>query len=113
MPDPGQLKVYVCSACYSEHPRTHIRILPAWNEYVQDFVTAYRCDRCWTDTLAWTRLKAVVLTEDTREKFCLFLDRHDCREAAEIIRHASLDNADRQVGIVLDSIACSSLVLAP
>jgi hypothetical protein len=111
MPDPGQAVFYVCSGCFSEHPRSHIHVLPTWNEYLQDFVTTFRCDKCWTDSLAWTQLKAVVLTEDTREKFCLFLDGHDCAEEAAIIRHASLEDAGRQVGIILDCIASGSLYL--
>jgi len=105
--------MYVCSGCFSEHPQTHIHVLPAWNEHVQDFVTAYRCDKCWTDTLAWTRLKTVMLTAGTRERFCLFLDRYNCKEAAEIIRQASLEDADCQVGIVLESIASGGLSLSP
>lgn len=113
MPDPRPAEMYACSGCYSEHPRTEIHVLPTWNEHVRDFVTSFRCDKCWTDSLAWTRLKAVVLTEDTREKFCEFLARHDCGEAAEIIRQSSLEDAARQVGIVLDSLEAGRLVLSP
>ena len=105
--------MYVCSGCFSRHPKADIRVLPTWNEYVEDFVTSFRCAQCWPDSLAWTRLKAVLLTEDTREKFCQFLARYDCGEAADIIRRAPLDDAARQVGIVLDCIEAGSLRLTP
>ncbi|HTX67167.1 MAG TPA: hypothetical protein VMD31_15455 [Opitutaceae bacterium] len=104
---------YICSGCLTQHPRARIHVLPTWNEHVADFVTSFRCDRCWQEALAWTRLKAAVLTPATREQFCQFLERHGGGEAAGIIRQATLEDAACQVGIVLDCIEGDRLRLMP
>jgi hypothetical protein len=103
--------MYICSGCYSQHTRKHISVLPTWNESAEDFVTSYRCDGCWDESLAWTRLKALVLTEDTKEKFCQFLERHHGGEPAGTIRRAPLDDAEHHVGTILNCIAEGTLVL--
>ena len=104
---------YRCSRCGTVHPFSSIHVVPAWNENVLDFLTSYRCDQCWVETLSETKLKTVVLTDEVRQKFCDFLDRHEYDEVAQALRGAKLDNSARAVQKFLDHVQAGDIVLEP
>src|SRR5262249_30627544 len=44
----------LCSGCYEILPEPQIHVIPFFNGSVGDFVTTYRCGKCWLGALADT-----------------------------------------------------------
>ena len=83
----------MCSRCGVKQPLESTMVLPAWNESVEDFLTSFRCERCWRGTLWETRVKCIAdnLNEDIRDKYCNFLESHGFETQSQKARQASLE----------------------
>src|SRR5260370_17041371 len=40
-----------CSGCYEIFPEPDIHVVPSFNDSAGDFVTSYRCGKCWLSAL--------------------------------------------------------------
>jgi hypothetical protein len=92
----------VCSGCFTACSGTAAHVIPWWNETLGDFVTTYRCDRCWLGSLGETKDKVQSWDAGTRDKFCEFLERHRLSEIARQVREASLPEASRLAVVFLN-----------
>ena len=87
--------VAMCSRCGAKQPLVSTMVLPAWNESAEDFLTSFRCERCWRGTLLETRVMCNLdnLNEDIRDKICAFLEFHGFETQSQKVRQASLEEA--------------------
>ena len=103
----------LCSACMTTSQVAEAHVIPWWNDDRQDFLTTYRCGGCFLKSIGETRSKISLLDADIREKFCEFLERHGYTMDAQVIREASLEDAARMIGTVLDAIESGDVRLSP
>ena len=87
----------LCSGCREPCPSDEAHVIPHWNEVREDFLTTYRCGKCWKPALGETRIKIESLDTEACEKFCKFLERHRFTDV-EIVRRASLADASKMIG---------------
>ena len=62
---PEERQIF-CSACFQVVPEFLIHVLPHFNDHVSEYVTSYRCERCWSQSLDETRTR-IAKTEDWAE----------------------------------------------
>ena len=103
----------VCSACFDVCSGDNAHVIPWWNPDVEDFITTYRCGRCWLSSLDETATKIVELDDDSRKKFCDFLRRHYAPDLADELLAMSLVDASATVESLLDKIRSQQIVLSP
>lgn len=78
----------LCSACMSRVAEEDVRVIPWWNTTLEDFLTTYRCERCWIECLGQTRIKIKTRDADVRENFCEFLQRLEhCQSCHMSVKH--------------------------
>jgi hypothetical protein len=114
-PDPEEPTApyfLMCSGCREPCPSHQAHVIPHWSMVREDFLTTYRCGKCWKPALAETRIKIGALDAEVREKFCKFLERHRFTDV-DIVREASLADASRMLGALLNAIESEKLELSP
>jgi hypothetical protein len=67
----------ICSACLQVLPESLIHVIPYYNNEVGRYVTTYRCEGCWLQSLDETRAR-LESTEDETEiaSAAAFFERH-------------------------------------
>src|SRR5260370_14155177 len=51
MAEPESDRDVFCSGCYEIFPEPDIHVVPSFNDSAGDFVTSYRCGKCWLSAL--------------------------------------------------------------
>ena len=114
-PDPEEPTApyfLMCSACRDPCPSDEGHVIAHWSVVQEDFLTTYRCTKCWKQSLEETRIKVRDLDGDVCEKFCKFLERHRFTEV-DIVRQASLADASKMIGALLNAIELEKIQLSP
>src|SRR5437870_196932 len=72
-----QERQVVCSGCLQVLPESLIHVIPCYNNDVGGYVTTYRCEGCWLQSLDETRAR-LEGTEDEAEvaSAAAFFERH-------------------------------------
>src|SRR5262245_36106129 len=67
-----------CSGCFTVLLESKIHLIPCYNDALRNYVTTYRCESCWLDSI-----------DETRERIELTESSSDIELAAEFFkRHA-------------------------
>jgi hypothetical protein len=103
----------LCSTCSIACPQGDAHVIPWWNTDMKDFVTTYRCAKCWLRSLRETREKVSTPDANVREKFCDFLERHGYISDAAVVREASLEDSAGMMRRILDAIESQTVRLSP
>ena len=101
----------LCSSCFKLCTGDNAHVIPWWNDILENFVTTYRCGNCWLTSLDETKVRINVLDEDSRDKFCAFMERHKHAGRAKSIRLASLAEASRMINEFLKDLKSKRVVL--
>jgi hypothetical protein len=102
-----------CSGCFTICSGPSAHVIPWWNDTAEDFLTTFRCERCWLKSLDETFGKITDWDDGVREKFCQFLDRHRLADTAREIRAASLPEGSRLAGGFLALLRGGEYRLSP
>jgi hypothetical protein len=74
--DHGERQV-VCSACLQVVPESLIHVIPYYNDCVGQYVTTYRCERCWVPSLEETCARLERTEHETEIASAVqFFERH-------------------------------------
>ena len=68
---------YLCSGCLRAVPAASIHIIPSFNRQEDNYVTSFRCEKCWLRSLDETEQQLRGGTEDEahRRKLVKFFER--------------------------------------
>ena len=47
----------LCSSCFEVVPESRVHVIPCFNDFLNAYVTSYRCETCWQPSLAQTRAR--------------------------------------------------------
>ena len=74
----SRVPAYLCSGCFHGFPAASTHLIPWFNAHEDNYVTTFRCEKCWLPSLAQThdRLSAATDGEADRRKLVAFFERY-------------------------------------
>ena len=93
----------ICSACMNPFPLDQTHVIPHFNDYLNMYVTTYRCESCWLPTLEATRKRLSECTDKPEiltmieffERYKIFIKEYKQRKPMPVVKELLIKLLDR------------------
>ena len=93
----------ICSACMEPFDVEDVRVIPSYNDFLRNYVTTYRCEKCWEDTFNKTRTRLASTALDREilsmieffERYHIFIKEYREGASKRVVKDLLLKLLDR------------------